>query len=73
MAGWNLCVAVMPPAFAGSFLWRGLYPQLALWATGISSALPTQAKNLIERISLPVKHDPSDCQSIIKRKRLKMP
>src|SRR5437773_9005293 len=37
-------------------LWCGLYPQLALWATGMASAAPTGDKNLIERISLRVKH-----------------
>jgi hypothetical protein len=56
----------------GLVLWCGLYPQLALWATGMASAAPTGDKVFIVLISLRVKDDPSDCQNIIKRKRLKM-
>jgi REP element-mobilizing transposase RayT len=33
----------MPPAFAGFESRRVVYPQLALWATGMTSAAPTEA------------------------------
>jgi len=36
----NLWVAFMSPAFAGSFFYSAHYPQLALWATNITSASP---------------------------------
>jgi len=73
MASWNLGVAVMPPAFAGLFFGAAFTHSSRCGLLVYRRLLPTQAKNLIERISLPVKRNPSDCQSIIKRKRLKMP